>query len=136
MAAMETPAPAERIAVLLAMLLPGSALRMELAVSSGFFAGVLSRRAELVVKAETAGAAERIGRVGRARAAPAHGQLGSNGLVSIWTACLRTNGAPCKTRRHFVVVKSGLKCLSRFAVVPSSRRAAAGIAVGLVTPRK
>lgn len=71
MAAIEIPAPAERIAVLLAMLLPGKALRMEVAVSSGFFAGVFWAREVVVVKADTAGAVVRIGRVGRARTAPA-----------------------------------------------------------------
>ena len=70
MAAMETPAPAERMAVLLAMLLPGRALRMDDAASSGFFAGVFWARGVVVVNAVTAGAAVRIGRVGRARAAP------------------------------------------------------------------
>lgn len=74
MAAMEIPAPAERMAALLAMLLPGRAFRMELAVSSGFFAGVFWARGVVVVKAVTAGAAVRRGRVGRARAAPAEGQ--------------------------------------------------------------
>lgn len=39
MAAIERPAPAERIAVLEAMLLPGRALRMLDAVSLGSFAG-------------------------------------------------------------------------------------------------
>ena len=39
MAAMERPAPAERMAVLEATLLPGRALRMDPATSLGSFAG-------------------------------------------------------------------------------------------------
>lgn len=39
MAAIERPAPAERMAVLEAMLLPGSAFKMDVAVSLGSFEG-------------------------------------------------------------------------------------------------
>ena len=76
MAAMERPAPAERMAVLLAMLLPGRALRMLVAVSFGSFwgTGAFWARGDEVVKAVIAGAVVRIGRVGRARAAPGKGQ--------------------------------------------------------------
>lgn len=58
------------------MLLPGMALRMLFAVSSGFLEGTLgSRRGVVVVKAVMAGAVVRRGMVGRVRAAaPMGGQ--------------------------------------------------------------
>ena len=72
MAATLNPAPAERMAVLDAMLLPGRALRMFVAVSLGSrWGGCASWRAEReVLKVVAAGRVVRIGRVGRARAAP------------------------------------------------------------------
>ena len=75
MAAMERPAPAERMAVFEAMLLPGSALRMLVAVSFGSRCGGWASwvRAMEVVKVVIAGVTVRIGRVGRARAAPVEG---------------------------------------------------------------
>ena len=75
MAAMERPAPPERIAVLAAMLLPGSALRILVAVSFGSRCGGWASwvRVMEVVKVVTAGATVRIGRVGRERAAPVEG---------------------------------------------------------------
>jgi hypothetical protein len=75
MAAMERPAPAERIAVFEAMLLPGRALRMLVAVSFGSFCGGWAScvRVMEVVKVVIAGAVVRIGSVGRARAAPVVG---------------------------------------------------------------
>lgn len=75
MAATERPAPAERMAVLEAMLLPGSESRMEVAALFGSFWGTpLSRRGVEVAKVVMAGRALRIGRVGRARAAPVERQ--------------------------------------------------------------
>ena len=80
MAATERPAPADRMPILLGRLLPGRALRIEFAVSLGSFAGTpelgcwSARRAAEVLRAVVkAGAAERIGRVGRALEAPAAG---------------------------------------------------------------
>ena len=76
MAAMEIPAPAERMAVFEAMLLPGSALRMLVAASLGSFCGTCGPscgRAREVLKVVIAGTVVRTGRVGRARAAPGVG---------------------------------------------------------------
>ena len=68
------------MAVLAAMDSPGRALRMELAADLGSFCGGWAswRRVVVVVKVVSAGAAVRIGRVGRVRAAPVGGSMAAS----------------------------------------------------------
>lgn len=76
MAATDSAAPAERMAVFEARLLPGSESTIALAVLFGSLAGgaAFDRAEEVEKVVVTAGNAVRTGRVGRARMAPAEGQ--------------------------------------------------------------
>lgn len=83
------------MAVLEAMLLPGSISRMELAAALGSLAGtLLSRRAVDEEKVVTAGSAVRIGSVGRTRAAPARSQWGG---PMCRRCCLRAEAYPLRS---------------------------------------
>lgn len=76
MAATDIAAPAERMAVLEARLLPGSESTMAVAVLLGSLAGgaASKRVAEVEKVVVMAGNAVRRGRLGRARTAPVEGQ--------------------------------------------------------------